>query len=117
MMSPALATYQTLSATIPGHAAILSRLVDLGDREALGTGQSHMLALMAAMGTACRMLQGEPIPLRRLKQELEWMEATGQAMRTRLEAIGGPEVAAILRIGAQTTAAEDRLMAALAGGV
>lgn len=116
VMNPALATWQTLSETIPGHAAILSRLVDLGDREALGTGQSHMVAVLAAMGTAGRMLQGEPLPPARLRQELHWMKATGGAMTARLRALGGPQAEAILQIGAVTTAAEERLLETLAGG-
>ncbi|HWI65541.1 MAG TPA: hypothetical protein VNT75_27230 [Symbiobacteriaceae bacterium] len=116
LVHPAQLTLQALRPTVPGHAVILTLLSEIGDPVAWEHGSAHILHVISAMGLATRMLDGEPVPLRALLDQLRRMDLEGQRMKAALQegpGAGTPEAERLLQIGARTTAAEELLLRCL----
>lgn len=118
MLQVAHRTWQALGTTLPAHSVIVSLLADLGDAEALRLGRGHMADVLTALGIACRMLQGEPLPPERLARSLIEMVASSKELGKRLQAQPAEKqmlVRRIQQLADTTNPVEEQLVAMVQG--
>lgn len=114
MLQVAHQAWQALGSTLPAHTVILTLVADLDDPEALQIVRGHMADVLTALGTACRMLQGEPLPPERLARSLMAMVASSKELGRRLKAQPSekqPLVRRIQQLADTTNPVEERLLA------